>query len=101
MKQKIFLIVQFNFPKPFKPEIGAKAHTLHKSLSEQDWIEEVFTASGGVGAGASSIWAFKLDSYSSLDRLFGREDEVSRAYADFFSEMEDVTDMVREEIVFA
>lgn len=96
----IFLIVQFNFPRPFDPEYGAKAKSLHQVLEGQDWIEEVLAGSGGIGAGPSSIWVFKLGDYSALDRLFSGEDPVSKAYVDFFSVMEDVTDMIREEVVF-
>lgn len=100
MNAGIYLIVQFSFPRPFQPEYGTKAKSLHEALEGQDWIEEVFAASGGVGAGPASIWVFKLDSYASLDRLFGGEDPVSEAYVDFFRAMDDVQDMIREEVIF-
>ena len=101
MDQGIYLLVQFNFPRPFQPEYGDKAKALHEVAQGQDWIEEVFTASGGVGAGPSSVWVFKLQNYASLDRLFSGEGPVSKAYVDFFRSMSDVQDMVREEVVFA
>ena len=101
MNQNIYLMVQFNFPKPFQPEYGGMAKALHEVVQGQDWIEEVFTASGGVGAGPSSVWVFKLENYASLDRLFNSDDPVSKAYVDFFRIMSDVQDMVREEVIFA
>ena len=100
MEQGIYLIVQFDFPKPYQPEYGTKAKTLHQALDEQDWIEEVFAASGGIGGGPSAIWVFKVDRYASLDRLFNGSDPVSKAYVDFFSAMEGVRDILREEVIF-
>ncbi len=46
-------MVQSNFPQPFQPEYGAMAKALHDTLNGQDWIEEVLSASGGLGAGPS------------------------------------------------
>jgi hypothetical protein len=101
MKSGIYLVVQFSFPKPFQAEYGAKAKALHQALEGQDWVEGVFAASGGIGAGPSSMWVFKLSDFSALDRLFGGEDPVSEAYVDFFTAMDDVQDFVREEVIFA
>jgi hypothetical protein len=101
MESGIYLVVQFSFPKPFQAEYGEKASALYQVLKGQDWIEEVFAASGGIGGGPSSIWVFKLNDYSALDRLLGSEDPVSKAYVDFFGTMEDVHDFIREEVVFA
>lgn len=101
MNSGIFLVVQFSFPKPFQTEFGAKAKALHQALDGQDWIKEVFAASGGIGAGPSSIWVFKLNDFSALDRLMGGEYPVSKAYVDFFGAMEDVNDFIREEVIFA
>lgn len=101
MEQPIYLIVQFNWPRPFKPEYGARAKELHLVLQDQTWIEEVLAASGGLGAGSASIWIFKLPDYASLDRLLhADEDPVSRAYQAFFSDMVDVEDVIREEVLF-
>lgn len=101
MEQGIFLIVSFNFPRPYQPEYGEKILALHKAIKGVEWIEEVFAASGGVGSGPSSIWVFKLKNYGALDILLGNEDEVSKAYLDFLNVMEDVQDMIREEVVFS
>ena len=101
MKQNIYLIVQFNFPKPFQPEVGAKAKALHQALDGQDWIEELFAANGGVGGGPSSVWVFRLDDYASLDKLFHGDEPVSQAYVDFFRAVDDVEDFVREAVYFA
>ena len=101
MQQSIYLVVLFNFPKPFLSEYGEKVKALHQALLEQDWIEEVFAASGGIGGGPSSMWVFRMDSYASLDRLFGGSDPVSKVYVDFFRSMDDVEDFVREEVVFS
>ncbi len=100
MEKGIYLIVQFNFPKPFTPEFGEKAIVLHKILDGQDWIEEVLTASGGIGCGSSSIWIFKLSNYAAIDRLLGGDDPVSKAYTNFIGDMDDVEEIIREEIVF-
>ena len=100
MDQHIYLIVQFDFPSPFQPEHGSKARALHDRLQGQDWIEGTLAASGGVGAGPSCIWAFKLENYAALDGLLHGDDPVSKAYVDFFGDMVDVQDAVREEVVF-
>ena len=100
MDRGIYLIIQFNFPKPFKPEDGAKARILHDAVEGQDWITEVFAADGGVGAGPASIWVFRLDNYAALDRLLGGEDPVSKAYVAFYAAMDNVADFIREEILF-
>lgn len=100
MKPRIYLIVDFNFPRPFQPEYGEKAKALHEALSELDWIEEAFAASGGLGAGPASTWVFRLANYAALDRLFKGEDPVSEAYQDFFNDMDNVEDKIREEVVF-
>jgi hypothetical protein len=100
MEGGIFLIVQFSFPRPFKPEYGVKAKALHQVLSGQNWIEEVFAASGGVGAGPSSIWVFKLENYAALDRLLKGSEPTAKAYVDFFSLMDDVQDFIRDEVGF-
>jgi hypothetical protein len=101
MDSGIYLIISFNWPRPYKPEYGQKARALHDVLADKDWIEEVLAASGGIGAGASSWWIFKLENYAALDRLLhDQDDPVAAAYASFFSEMEDVQDMIREEVLF-
>lgn len=102
MKRAIFLLVQFNWPRPFQVEHGQKAKALHEVLQGETWIEDVVAASGGVGGGPSSLWIFKLQSYAALDRLFhDEEDPVAAAYTAFFSEMVDVEDMIREEVIFS
>jgi len=101
MKQPVYLIVQFNWPRPLKPEYGARAKELHNALQGQDWIEAVLAASGGIGGGAGSLWILKLGSYSDLNRLFHEEDDpVAMAYQAFFSEMVDVEDFIREQVLF-
>ena len=101
MKQPVYLIVQFNWPRPFKPEYGALAKELHKTLQGQDWIEEVLAASGGIGTGPASVWIFKLPEYAALDRLLHDEgDSVVLAYQAFFTEMVDVEDVIREQVLF-
>lgn len=100
MEQAIYLIAQFRFPVPFKPEYGEKAKALHSALQGKDWISEVFSASGGLGGGPPAIWVLRLSSYAGLDRLLRGEDPVSAAYLDFFGSMDEVTDMLREEVLF-
>lgn len=98
---RIYLIVQFNFPQPFAAEYGEKAKALHQALIGQDWIEEVFAASGGVGGGPAAIWVFRMADYASLDRLLHGDEPVSKAYVDFFSAMDGVEDMIREAVIFS
>ena len=97
----IYLIVEFDWPSPMKPELVQRAKDFHQVLQNQTWIQEVVAASGGLGAGPSSIWIFRLENYAALDRLLrDRSDEISRTYVGFFSEMANVRDKVREEIFF-
>ena len=98
----IYLIVEFDWPKPFEKDHGKLARELHDAVQDRDWIRESVAASGGIGGNRSSLWIFWLESYASLDRLFNdREDPVSRAYLGFFSQMAAVEDYVREEVYFA
>ena len=99
--QSIYLIVEFDWPSPMKPDLVQRAKDLHQIVQNQTWIEEVVAASGGLGAGPSSVWIFRLENYAALDRLLrDRSDEVSRAYMGFFSEMANVRDKIREAVVF-
>ncbi|HEX6033214.1 MAG TPA: hypothetical protein VFY83_02225, partial [Anaerolineales bacterium] len=84
----IYLIVEFDWPSPMKPELLHKAKDLHQIVQNQTWIQEVVAASGGLGRGPSSIWIFRLENYSALDRLLrDRSNEISQAYVGLFSEM--------------
>ena len=97
----IYLIVEFDWPSPRNPEHFQKAKGLHQIVQNQSWIQEMITASGGVGTGPSSIWIFRLENYAALDRLLrDRSDEVSQAYVGFFSEMANVRDKIREAVAF-
>ena len=100
-KPGIYLVVEFDWPSPFTPEHGQKARHLHEVLQGKTWIKETIAASGGVGGDLSSLWVFWLESYAVLDRLLrDTDDEIAKAYQDFFSEMSAVRDKVREEVVF-
>jgi len=97
----IYLIVDFDWPKPFKPEYGQFARELHDAVQDQEWIAEILAGSGGIGAGRSSVWVFRLSNFGSLDRLFSSSsDAVGEAYRKFFASMENVEDKVREEVRF-
>ena len=97
----IYLIVEFEWPRPFSPEDGQNARKLHDELQGKDWIKEVVAASGGIGGGAHSIWIVWLRNYAALDRLFHNQDDpVSQAYNAFFSQMPVVNDKVREQVDF-
>jgi hypothetical protein len=97
----LYLIVEFNWPHNFTPADAEKARLLHERLQGREWIAEVLAASGGIGHGGSSIWVFRLQDYAGLDRLLMmREDPVSQAFVDFFSRMADVSERVRQEVIF-
>ncbi|MEZ4713630.1 MAG: hypothetical protein R3A44_40960 [Caldilineaceae bacterium] len=100
-KAGIYLIVDFQWPHPFDPAIGVKARKLHDVVQGQSWIREIMAASGGVGAGPAYTWVFWLENYAALDRLLrNAEDEICKAYVDFFSQMEQVSDKLRGEVLF-
>ena len=62
----------------------------------------MLAARGGIGAGTSSLWIFKLDNYAALDRLlFDQDHPVANAYLRFFRELEDVEDMIGEEVLLS
>lgn len=97
----IYLIVEFEWPRPFSQEHAQNARKLHDVLQDKDWIQEVVAASGGIGDGPPSVWIFWLPDYAALDRLFhDKEDPVSQAYSAFFSQMPVVHDKLREKVAF-
>lgn len=97
----IYLIVEFDWPRPFSPEDGKNARKLHDVLQGKEWIREVVAASGGIGEGPSSVWVFWLRNYAALDRLLhDQDDPVSQAYHAFFSKMPVVIDKIREQVDF-
>lgn len=97
----IYLIVEFEWPRPFSQEAAQNARKLHDELQDKDWIKEAVAASGGLGDGPPSIWVFWLRNYAALDRLFHDEDDpVSEAYNAFFSQMPVVKDKIREQVDF-
>ena len=99
--QGIYLVIQFNWPDTFKPEYGEAAKALHQQVVDSSWIEEVLAASGGIGAGPSSLWIFRIEDYGSLDRLLhAQDDPVSSAYNEFFSQMVNVEEILREQVLF-
>ncbi|OLS28641.1 MAG: hypothetical protein HeimC2_05280 [Candidatus Heimdallarchaeota archaeon LC_2] len=100
----IFLILEFDWPKEKTPEMYEAARNLHNMISKAEWVEEIFAGFGGIGAGKASIWGFKMSKYADLDKLVNsyRQDqnEVSRAYSNFFKLMINVEEKIREEVVF-
>lgn len=97
----VYLIVEFEWPRPIDSEAGQKAYHLHQAVQNQSWIRESLAASGGIGSGPSSIWVFWLENYAALDRLLrDKTDEVSKAYISFFSAMPTVVEKIREEVAF-
>lgn len=97
----IYLIVEFEWPRPFSQEHAQNARQLHDVVQGKEWIKEVVAASGGLGDGPPSIWVFWLQNYAALDRLFhDQENSVSQAYTTFFNQMPLVKDKIREEVAF-
>ena len=97
----IYLIVSFDWPKTFTQEQAENARKLHDLTQESDWIQETVAASGGVGGSQGSIWIFWLSNYAALDRLLKyRSDEICNTYDSFFKEMENVSEYIREKVLF-
>ena len=97
----IYLIVEFEWPRPFTRAHAQNAAQLHNVVQDKTWIKEVVAASGGLGDGPPSIWIFWLPNYAALDRLLhDTDDPVNQAYTAFFSEMPVVKDKIREEVAF-
>lgn len=97
----IYLIVEFDWPDVVERELARQAHALHTAVQQQSWIREIVAASGGVGAGPSSIWVFWLANYAALDRLLrDQADPIGQAYRAVFSQMPRVQEKIREEVVF-
>lgn len=97
----IYLMIEFSWPPNIDKELAGKAYALHNELMDKTWIKEVVAASGGVGAGPSSVWIFWLENYAALDRLLRTpENPVCQVYLAFFSQMPEVIEKVREEVVF-
>lgn len=97
----IYVIIEFDWPQPFNPDHGRLAHKLHDVVEGKTWIREAVAASHGLGSGPSSIWVFWLEGYAALERLLRTpDDEVCKAYTEFFSLMPVVQQKIREAVVF-
>lgn len=97
----VYLFVHFNWPKGYTKKMAQAARALHDQVLSADWIQEVLAASGGIGGGPSSVWVFRVDDYAALDRLLkDLQDPVAQAYRDFFQDMVDVNESLREEVLF-
>jgi len=101
LKPGIYLIVEFNWPRPFEPAHAKLARALHNAVQEAGWIQGIAAASGGIGAGPASVWIFRMEDYGAIDRLLRMPgDPVCDAYIAFITQMQDVEDRVREEVIF-
>lgn len=97
----IYLIVEFEWPRPFSQEHARRARQLHDVVQDKDWISEIAAASGGIGGGPGYFWIFWLPNYAALDRLLhAQEDPVHQAYVAFFGDMTAVQDRIREQVAF-
>lgn len=100
-KPGIYLCIDFDWPDDVTQEQAGKAYKLHTLTKDNTWIREVVAGSGGLGGTQGSTWIFWLENYAALDRLLrDKNDEISQTYTSFFSEMKNVTDKIREEVVF-
>ncbi|MFW9777585.1 MAG: hypothetical protein ACFFE8_01945 [Candidatus Heimdallarchaeota archaeon] len=101
MAPGIYLIIEFDWPGHITPEIRKNASELHRVVEDEEWIREVAAGSSGIGGMASSIWIFWLRDYSSLDILLrDKKNAIHRAYMEFFEKMINVSDQIKEEIIF-
>jgi hypothetical protein len=101
MERALYLFIEFEWPREVTKELGGLAHKLHTLTQDAGWIQEVVAASGGIGGEMSSVWVFQLADYAALERLMrDPDDEISQTYMQFFSQMADVRDSLREQVVF-
>lgn len=97
----IYLIIEFDWPETIGLDDGKRARHLHDVTQGKSWIKEAVAGSNGIGTGPSSLWIFWLENYAALDRLLGdTNDEVFKAYSEFFAYMPVVTQKIREEVIF-
>ena len=100
-KAGIYLIIDFEWPKPWDGMCAKRARELHEVVKAHGWVREVVAAGGGIGSGPAYTWVFWLEDYAALDRLMRSEhDAVALAYRAFFADMTHVTDKIREEVLF-
>jgi hypothetical protein len=101
MDRALYLFIEFEWPAEMTKELAGLAHKLHTLTQAESWIQEAVAASGGIGGTYSSVWVFKLDGYSALEKLMrDQENEISQTYMQFFSQMANVRDSLREQVVF-
>jgi hypothetical protein len=63
-----------------------KARAILDTVQGKSWIKESVAAIGGIRAGQSSVWIFRLESFAALNRLLiDDDDEVAQTYRSFFS----------------
>jgi len=98
---RLIFQIHFNWPKEQTQEMYDNAKKIYDLAMAADWITDVRGASGAIGSPTSSFWLFTITSYGDLDRIFlDRENEFSKTYLAFISEMEDVVEYIYNEVQF-
>lgn len=98
---RLIFQIHFNWPKEQTQEMYKNARKIYDLAVEADWILDVRGASGAIGSPTSSFWMFTISSYGDLDRIFlQRDDEFSKTYYAFISEMENVVEYIYHEVAF-
>ena len=93
-----YLIIEFDWPDSPTPEHRKTVLTFRQAAGLADF-EEILAASGGIGAGPSSLWIFRIESYATIDRLRA-PGNLGKAYRDFGAAMCNVSERIREEVEF-
>ena len=100
----LFLIVEFDWPKEITPQLFKASSHLHEVVTQSDWIDEKVAGYGGLRIDFQCIWIFRVNDFVALEKLLNlpedEQDDVAKAYANFFDNMIKVKETIRQEVIF-
>jgi len=98
----IFLIVEFDWPNPTPPAMYQAAASIHRSLKQSIWMQEVLGGFGGIGSNYQSIWIFKFANFADIDILLNNTSDRAevKVYSSFFDNMKNVKTIIKQEVTF-